>query len=686
MAAASDVTRKPMLPERLTCCCDVQHDPPDAWPAWPLRSLRATSWCRLRCRRFPDAKTRCACAAALVPSVAPDPVEWQKAPDLDGGTLILDQGDFLDGSMLIKTPPHATVRFTLIGRDLMGPDIEITLPESRADASGNAIVVADDSSFEALRNSIDPSHSVSARVTVNDGYNSRTNHTLWRDTSDVRVNLSTPPSMTRFRENGAIELVEDTFYANQDNDTNTFPAGNRGDSDGITGKSQIRVTLTQSLRQDERLEFAVANSTDKEGNPVYGAWKQATKLSNAINIAGSKYVSYSAEGVTEANGMNWVKARVVLVGGQYTGGVGIRLLYAVETNNANSTPSVAITYEKASVKAGDRLALYEGDRLLASKTLVAADVGGSGSATQTLTVAESLSAGDHQLVARFIGASGKTSQAAALNVSISDALKPELSNLKVASASAGATPVDLVQPGGRYASVSDFGAQGNGIYDKGLIFSGKVGTPGLATDDQKYLVTVSMGGKVLAFDIFNAGDFALTGVGGALAPGFYKDLSLTVTNVTTRPDNSPAANSGVTASVKDLSLGWYWAAQAMGDITGGHGNDGIILSPTAAGTRPAIQTGAGSDTLILGLFNKSQNYSASVTDFQLGVDKLAVFGRTLTAANFGDFARSVGHFSDGDGGTRLDIDLNGDTAGGVYSVYLQKLPYSPANLQTIFGI
>lgn len=251
-----------------------------------------------------------------------DPVEWQKAPDLDGGTLILDQGDFLDGSMLIKTPPHATVRFTLIGRDLMGPDIEITLPESRADASGNAIVVADDSSFEALRNSIDPSHSVSARVTVNDGYNSRTNHTLWRDTSDVRVNLSTPPSMTRFRENGAIELVEDTFYANQDNDTNTFPAGNRGDSDGITGKSQIRVTLTQSLRQDERLEFAVANSTDKEGNPVYGAWKQATKLSNAINIAGSKYVSYSAEGVTEANGMNWVKARVVLVGGQYTGGVG----------------------------------------------------------------------------------------------------------------------------------------------------------------------------------------------------------------------------------------------------------------------------------------------------------------------------------------------------------------------------
>lgn len=364
----------------------------------------------------------------------------------------------------------------------------------------------------------------------------------------------------------------------------------------------------------------------------------------------------------------------------------IRLLYAVETNNANSTPSVAITYEKASVKAGDRLALYEGDRLLASKTLVAADVGGSGSATQTLTVAESLSAGDHQLVARFIGASGKTSQAAALNVSISDALKPELSNLKVATASAGATPVDLVQPGGRYASVSDFGAQGNGIYDKGLIFSGKVGTPGLATDDQKYLVTVSMGGKVLAFDIFNAGDFALTGVGGALAPGFYKDLSLTVTNVTTRPDNSPAANSGVTASVKDLSLGWYWAAQAMGDITGGHGNDGIILSPTAAGTRPAIQTGAGSDTLILGLFNKSQNYSASVTDFQLGVDKLAVFGRTLTAANFGDFARSVGHFSDGDGGTRLDIDLNGGTPGGVYSVYLQKLPYNPANLQTIFGI
>ncbi|MFJ3056371.1 hypothetical protein [Herbaspirillum sp. NPDC087042] len=99
-----------------------------------------------------------------------NPREWQHAPTLS--TLKLDQGDFFESGLRVDTPPHAKVKVILLGRDVLGHALQATLPESRADASGHAIVSADDASMIELQR-FDANQSVTAQVTVIDGYNRR---------------------------------------------------------------------------------------------------------------------------------------------------------------------------------------------------------------------------------------------------------------------------------------------------------------------------------------------------------------------------------------------------------------------------------------------------------------------------------------------------------------------------------
>jgi hypothetical protein len=233
-----------------------------------------------------------------------------------------------------------------------------------------------------------------------------------------------------------------------------------------------------------------------------------------------------------------------------------------------------------------------------------------------------------------------------------------------------------------------------------LIFSGRINTAGL-DGKQKYLVTISLGGKTLGFDVFelqstsdpSTSSFTLQAGSNLLAPGLYRDLTVTVTNVT-----EGSIHNGQTSVIKDAALGWYWAAQSMGDIRGGNGNDGIILSPTPTGTTPTVTTGAGADTLILGSFqtpdaNSSASpptnwlhFNATVTDFQLGLDKVQAAGQTITAANLNSFVRSIAASPDGRS-TILTVDTDGAGAKQhTYTLTLQDVVYNPANTPTIFGI
>lgn len=368
----------------------------------------------------------------------------------------------------------------------------------------------------------------------------------------------------------------------------------------------------------------------------------------------------------------------------------IRLLYQTTTANTNSTPTIAVTYNRAQVAVGDVIALYEGNKVLASKTLDSTDVGTTGTATVNLKVDTSLSKGNHVIVSKYTSTTGATSEATALTVNVGEDMKaPLLTDLKVkASYDVDANAKAVLLGGDSYTSITDPGRPGAlaGSYDKGLIFTGSINTAGLESK-QKYLVTISLGGKVLGFDTFETADnssrgsFTLQAAPNLLAPGLYRDLTVTVTNVT-----EGSIHNGQTSVIKDATLGWYWAAQAMGDIRGGNGNDGIILSAPASSTPPTVTTGAGADTLILGSFGKSGNFSATVTDFQLGLDKVQVAGQTITTANLNNFVRSIAASPDGRS-TTLTVDLDGPGTGNqTYTLTLQNLLYNPANTQTIFGI
>ncbi|WP_249776925.1 UPF0149 family protein [Herbaspirillum sp. C9C3] len=243
---------------------------------------------------------------------------WQTAPFNE--TLVLDQGDFLDGDLRVKTTPNAKVQVIINGRDVLGRELSISLPAAHADGEGSAILHADTESMDLLY-TLDREHSVIAQVTVTDGNNSRTNHGLWSISSnDVRVDLNTPADMTRFVAQNPLTLVSDSFY-NDPADPGRFPA-TQGNQDGITKEGKLRITLNKELDStSERLQVAVATGADSKGNPIWDIWREVNATSKNAP-AGVQGFIYETGQLTEANGDVWVKARVVQKGQKFTGGYG----------------------------------------------------------------------------------------------------------------------------------------------------------------------------------------------------------------------------------------------------------------------------------------------------------------------------------------------------------------------------
>ncbi|MCO4859118.1 hypothetical protein MKD49_21685 [Herbaspirillum sp. WGmk3] len=254
-------------------------------------------------------------------AVVSNPKQWQTAPL--NSTLVLDQGDLLDGDLRVKTTPNAKVSVTIKGIDTLGHEVSVNLPVAHADANGNAILKASEENMEVLHG-VDRGRAISAQVTVTDGSNSRTNHALWSSSNtDVRVDLNTPESMTRFAAQNPLSLVSDTFYndSSTGGDSGRFPA-TQGDSDRITRDGRLRIALTKALNgESEVLQLAVASSTDRNGNPVWDNWHEVNGLTENGSPAAGRFI-YETGKVTEANGQIWVKARIVQKGREFTGGYG----------------------------------------------------------------------------------------------------------------------------------------------------------------------------------------------------------------------------------------------------------------------------------------------------------------------------------------------------------------------------
>lgn len=361
----------------------------------------------------------------------------------------------------------------------------------------------------------------------------------------------------------------------------------------------------------------------------------------------------------------------------------IRILYQVDTGMSNPNPTVNFKFQTSESSVGDVVSVISGSSdsgpTVASKTLTANDLA-SPEASVNLTIEKSLSAGTHYLYPQYKEPSGNISYSGYLRIESNrpgSEVAPVLSDLLVASPNKAGVQA-LNDSTTQYASISDAGtpwAPGN--YDRGLQFGGKVGTEG---SSDKYLITVKLGGKVLAFDTVNAGDFTLSSAANLLAPGYYDDLSITATNITS------GNNNGMTSTVTGLKLGHYWAAQSLGDTRGGHGNDNFLLGATKNGLNTLIQTNGGDDTLTLGAFGKKGNFAATVTDFTAGADKIAVFGKSIDLGNLQQFVKEVAPIQGGNG-TKVVVDLDGAAAGNqTYTLHLQNVAYQPANTHTLFGV
>lgn len=355
----------------------------------------------------------------------------------------------------------------------------------------------------------------------------------------------------------------------------------------------------------------------------------------------------------------------------------IGLLYQIDTNAPNRTPTIQVGYDGSRAAVGDVVALFEGNTVLARKVLTSDDIG-PGNKTVNLTVAQSLAAGEHDIVTRYVDTAGNTVVGATQRVSVAAGSNPvTLTELSVrGSKQAPAASQALNGSDNGYAVVNDLDTtQASGHAASGPVISGKVGG-GSASD--RYVVTIEMGGKVLAFGEAAAGDFSITLPAGALAPGLYRDLTVTASR-------SGGAALGQSAVVQGLKLGWYWAAQSSGDILGGNGNDEIALGSTRSSTATFVQTGAGQDKIIVGSYGRTENLAATVSDFTVGVDKVEVFNQTITQANLSSFVRASAGANPND--TRLVIDLDGAGPGTLtYTLMLQNVVYNNLNTASIFGL
>jgi hypothetical protein len=74
---------------------------------------------------------------------------------------------------------------------------------------------------------------------------------------------------------------------------------------------------------------------------------------------------------------------------------------------ANRTPTIQVGYDGSRAAVGDVVALFEGNTVLARKVLTSDDIG-PGNKTVNLTVAQSLAAGEHDIVTRHVDTAGNT--------------------------------------------------------------------------------------------------------------------------------------------------------------------------------------------------------------------------------------------------------------------------------------
>jgi len=379
----------------------------------------------------------------------------------------------------------------------------------------------------------------------------------------------------------------------------------------------------------------------------------------------------------------------------------IRLLYEVQTDNANTRPSVRIHYNGWEANVGDVIALHDKDRLLASKTLTAKDIGND-NASVILTPDLSLYQGERQIFSTYTETSGNSSRSNMIDIKIQQyGYMHSVSNATIESTqSMGAIRYadrdisytnDALHPS--HALVGAFWAPGH--YESGpdlKVYAGR-GDP-----LDEYLITVRMGGKLLGFDKVNcqsAHYHTIETAANILAPGTYDDLSVTATSIT------PGASNGQADSISGLTQSVFWAPQSLSGVAGGKGNDFIPIGRTKDGLSTMIQTGSGADSLILGSFGKKGDFSATVTDFTLGVDTVKVFGypgsvdgepaprhylHDINESNFNEFVKEVAPIQGG-AGTKLVVDLDGAAAGNqTYTLHLQNVAYQPANTHTLFGV
>ncbi|MGY0196162.1 beta strand repeat-containing protein [Leptothrix sp. BB-4] len=356
----------------------------------------------------------------------------------------------------------------------------------------------------------------------------------------------------------------------------------------------------------------------------------------------------------------------------------LRIVYAQELADEDTTPTIDVTYDAGKAAIGDVISLFEGSTLLGSRTLVAADLG-SGDRTLALDVRTALGTGTHDIVARYRDTAGTKVDAAGVRVAIQSAsAAPVFGQVQVnawaqqLSVVTEGVPVALNGSTTAYASVTDTRTSTgvSGGIQHGLKFSG--------TLDQAALVTVSIGGRLLAFgdtttDAGGTVRYALTIPGSSVAPGFHDDVTITASSRAT----------GATRTLSHQTLGWFWAGQAMGDVSGGAGNDVIPLGQTAAAT---VRTGDGQDTVLVGAYGMASGLSASVADFTPGTDLVAIQGQAVNPASLSSFV--VGATSTGSGrDTTLVLDLDGAGVGATtYALTLSNVPAGPAVGHLLFGL
>ncbi|WP_288408787.1 hypothetical protein [uncultured Herbaspirillum sp.] len=374
----------------------------------------------------------------------------------------------------------------------------------------------------------------------------------------------------------------------------------------------------------------------------------------------------------------------------------IRLLYEVQTENPATRPSIRVRYDGREASVGDVIALHDGDQLIASKTLTAKDVGNQ-NASIIFKPETSHGNGQNSIFSSYTEQSGNMSRSNVLTLTRPRlGGEPGIERAKLIPGEDTSFPtfhdLDNAKEHASESMAGAFWAPGN--YETGPRLSIEFSGPQTRQD---YIITARMGGKLLGFDkVSGSGQMwrEMETAANLLAPGTYDDLSVTVTNVT------PGVSNGLTNSVSGLTQSHFWAPQSLSNVVGGKGADLIPLGRTKEGAATMIQTGSGKDILMLGSFGKGGDFSATVTDFTLGVDKIGVYGQPyesrveatryfpyeIRAYNLDEFVKEVSPINGGTG-TKVVVDLDGAGDGTQsYSLYLQSVAYQPNLATTLFGV